>query len=364
MKKILIFSTLKSQVIFEDSRTIIQSEPIHPYIGLLWSNLIVENGYSVDYLNTTNHIKSKKNNFFYNYIFLPKYYSTIILHSTSGLGKATLIKIFNWKVNIIFYSLSKINPSGNYLHILLRKIVAFCDIFFSDHIVYGLSQLIKVAPLKWFKKKSTYFPFLTDYDFFQSALNMSKGLNGIYENFILVVGDITRDDEYVYHELSTITIPVIRVTRDLKVINVVDKLLNIQRGDLVLRGISFEELADLYNRAKCCIVASKFDNWQPGGITSIAEALACNGICICNSSGEIEAEFDYLVTTNHVNNPLFYYRYPETGALKNALSDVLKLSDDNISTARKNSNLFAGDLLNFNKSGKKKLNELIRMYFK
>ena len=42
MKQVLIFSTLKSQVNYNDNINITQTEPIHPYVGVLWSNLIKE----------------------------------------------------------------------------------------------------------------------------------------------------------------------------------------------------------------------------------------------------------------------------------------------------------------------------------
>lgn len=364
MKKVLVFSTLKSQVNFNDNSSITQIEPIHPYIGNLWSNIIKNNNNIVDYLNTTKYIKYKKHNFFYKYLFLPKSYSTIIVHSTSGLGKAALIKIFNRKVNVVYYSLSKINPSGNYIQVLLRKLMLFIDISLSDHIVYGLNHLTNIIPLNWFNKKRTYFPFLTDYNFFQSVITDSIDLKINYNNFILIVGDITRDDKFVYDELSDVKMPIIRITRDPVVINTVDALINKKRGDLILSGVSFVELANFYNKARCCIVASKYDDWQPGGITSIAEALACNGICICNSGGEIESEFKFLSIDSNISNPLIYYKYPEKDSLRKVISEFNDLSNEAIQALRIKSNIFSNKALNFNIKGMQLLNQIIIKHIK
>ena len=364
MKKVLIFSSLKSQVNYNDNSNITQTEPIHPYIGVLWSKIIKDNNYIVDYLNTTNFNKLLKFPFLFKYFFLPRNYSTVIVHSTSGLGKATLIKLLNWKVNIIYYSLSKINPKGNIIQVFLRKMLFFTDILFSNHIIYGLHHLKTNIPLKWFKGKCTYFPFLTDYNFFQSSISESFKLKIDYNDFILIVGDITRDDEFVYNELLLVDLPIVRITRDPEVIKNVEKLININRGDVILSGVSFLELANFYNKARCCIVASKYDNWQPGGITSIAEALACNGICICNSGGEIESEFNFLSTKNNINNSVIYYNYPENGALRNVISEFLNLSNNEIQKMRINSNNFSNIALNFNIQGVHLLNQIINQNIK
>lgn len=364
MKKILIFSSLKSQINFNDNSNITQKEPIHPYIGLLWSKIIKDNDCIVDYLNTTPFIRYKKYNFFYKYIFLPRNYTTIIVHSTSGLGKASIIKCFNWKVNVVYYSLSKINPNGYYIQVWLRKLMFFTDILLSDHIIYGLNKLKTIMPLNFVNRKSTYFPFLTDYNFFQSAIIDSFDCNINHNDFILIVGDITRDDRFVYDELSLEKRPIVRITRDLEVVKTVEKLINKNRGDIILSGVSFLELANYYNKARFCIVASKYDDWQPGGITSLAEALACNGICICNAGGEIESEFNFLSLDSMTINPLLYYNYPIKGSLRSVVSEFNNLTKDEIEQIKFNSNNFSKKLLNFNTKGLHLLNRIIINHIK
>ncbi len=360
MKGILIYTTLKSQVNFEDTSDKRQIEPIHPYMGILWTKIIESAGFKVDYLNTSDFANGANINSFKSIIFLPKNYSTIIIHSTSGLGKASLIRLFNWKLNIIFYSLSKINPSGNILQRYLRKLLSITDLLSSNHIVYGMYDLF--PNINNINKSATYFPFFTDFNYFQSLLSNSSEIRN--DNFILVVGDVTRDDEYVFRELSDVLQPIIRITRDPKVIEIVEKLINKSRGDLILSGVSFFELANLYNRASCCIVASKFDNWQPGGITSIAEALACNGICICNAGGEIESEFNFLSEINNIENPLLYFDYPQKNGLKNKVLRHLQTPSNQITVMKNKSKLFSSTALNFNSTGSKIMNKLILNKFK
>ena len=364
MKQVLVFSTLKSQINYHDNYSITQTEPIHPYIGVLWSNIIKKNKVKIDYLNTTNFTNLKKYNFFYKYLFLPRNYSTIIVHSTSGLGKASLIKIFNWNLNIVYYSLSKINPNGNIIQILIRKALFFTDILLSNHIIYGLNHLEYSMPLKLVNKKKTYFPILTDYNFFQSNLYDTYNLKFELNGFFLIVGDITRDDEFIYDELSCFQYPIVRITRDPVVIKNVENLINKNRGDVILSGVSFLDLANFYNKARCCIVASKFDDWQPGGITSIAEALSCNGICVCNSGGEIELEFNSLASENNIENPLIYYNYPSKNSLRKVISDFNNLTEDDIQKIRISSNNFANKSLNFNIKGMNLLNHIINDHIK
>jgi glycosyltransferase involved in cell wall biosynthesis len=360
MKKILIFSNLKSQVNFQNSLHKTKDEPMHPYMGFEWANYLKNKQFIIEYLNNSITSKYKFINLFNKFIFQPKYFSTIIVYSTNGLGIVTMLRLFNWNKNIIFFSLSKINPDGSIFKVLIRKLLFYTDFIFSNHVIVGLNELrIKFNN----SNKITYFPFYIDVNFFQLKLSNFKQ-NIPKRNYILVVGDITRDDDYVYNELKDLMLPIIRVTRDKKVISSIKPLINNNRGDLILSGISFEDLANLYQNSKLCIVASKFDHWQPGGITSINEALACEGICLCNSDGEIEKEFNYLVSNTDFSNPLFYFKYPEKYSLKNKVFDILNKTEIEIVNLKNNSSQFAFENLNMNTIGTSKLDFLIQNYFK
>jgi hypothetical protein len=146
--------------------------------------------------------------------------------------------------------------------------------------------------------------------------------------------------------------------------DILDNLINRDRGDLILSGISFEELASLYSNSKLGIIASKFDHWQPGGITSIVESLACNAISLCNSGGEIEKEFSHLTFSSKYSDPLFYFNYPEKGSLKKNVIDLLNKSEEDLSKLKSNSCEFACEVLNMNTIGISKLESLIRNFLK
>ena len=66
--KVLVFSTLKSQVTYKDDTNINTEEPIHPYLGKRWTNLLSNNSNKIDYLNS---VDSKIKSFFHRYFILP-----------------------------------------------------------------------------------------------------------------------------------------------------------------------------------------------------------------------------------------------------------------------------------------------------
>jgi hypothetical protein len=358
MKKVLIFNKLKSQINFQDLVGKSQDEPLHPYMGIKWAQILINLGFKVEYLNYYNKSSNKIINFIIKFFQVPKRFSTIVVYSTNGLGNVTLLRLFNWNVNIVYFSLSKINPDGNIIKLLFRKIFAYTDNLCSNHIVVGLNVL---NDHKF--KNITYFPFFSDVNYFNEKVNNSRAHFEYKGEFILIVGDITRDDSFVYSELSELTIPIIRITRDKSLISKLNNIINIRRGDVILSGISFEQLALFYKYSKLCIVASRYDHWQPGGITSIVEALACKGICLCNSGGEIEKEFNFLCDNSNVNNPLFYFDYPQKNSLKDIVVQLLNKPENELNELKVKSFNFSNQVLNLNTYGIPKLHDLINNHF-
>lgn len=358
MKKVLIFNRLKSQTNFQDLVSKSHDEPMHPYMGLKWAQTLINHGFIVEHLKYYNKSSFKLINFFNKYFQVPKMFSTIVVYSTNGLGNVTLLRLFNWKVNIVYFSLSKINPDGNIIKLMFRKIFAYTDYLCSNHIVVGLNGLNDTK-----SNKITYFPFYSDLNYFNHKINNSNTYFEYTGDFVLIVGDITRDDSFVYRELSELKIPIIRITRDKSLIADLNKIINIRRGDLVLSGISFEQLALFYKHSKLCIIASRYDHWQPGGITSIVEALACSGICLCNSGGEIEKEFNFLSDNAGVNNPLFYFDYPQQNSLKDVVFQLLNKPKNELDELKVKSFKFSNHVLNIKSYGIPKLHVLLDNHF-
>lgn len=362
---ILVFSKLKSQVNFEDTEKIKLDEPLHPYVGYNWSLSIRELGFIVEYLNSKRSEGSARSLFldwFYNYLKLPSSYNILVVHSTNGLLRTTILRLFNLNKEIIYYYLSLPNPDGGKVKKIIRRICVFFDCLSASKVVYGLDCLINEFPLNSFSSKAIYFPFYVDFNFFQRQLEIDQSNLEWPIKFVLIVGDITRDDDYVYKELKHITIPVIRITRDLIVVERVRNLFNESRGDLVLTGISFNELAHLYRNSLCCITASKYDHWQPGGITSMVESFACGGICISNSNGQIQSEFNFLSQRHNFEDPTIYYSYPKSGELVKIINYLDKLGDDSISIMKNKSQKFAYTCFNFNSVGEIELSKLFNEY--
>lgn len=359
MKKVLIFNKLKSQTNFQDVILETLDEPMHPYMGFKWANILTNSGLKVEYLNKYLTGKHKIINFLIKYFTLPKKFSTIVVYSTNGLGNVALLRLLNWKVNIVFFSLSKLNPDGGTLKSTLRKILFLLDNISSNQIIVGLNELNGYFATF---KNVNYFPFYSDVKYFRDKINNAKKDFGFIKKYILIVGDITRDDFFVYNELADLDIPIVRITRDKNVISNLNDLIKKERGDVILSCISFEQLSMFYKYSEMCIVASKYDHWQPGGITSIVEALSCEGICVCNSGGEIEKEFNYLCTISNHDNPLLYFDYPNKNSLKNVVIKLLNSSSDEKINMKLNSLNFSNQVLNINTHGISKLNELINIF--
>jgi hypothetical protein len=364
-KKVLVFSDLKSQVDYKSKCFLDHEEPFHPYIGLRWANFLQTGGFDIYYLNNENLLLIKSTNSFiklyHTYRRIPKSFSTVVVHSTSGLGKAALLRIFNWRLNIIFFSLSKINPDGGIGKYFVRRFIHYLDLSASNAVVFGLKTLIgKRSKVE----QKLYLPFYVDINFFKSIIESSNKNYIINSKYLLIVGDITRDDRYAYSELDDLDIPIIRVSRDVRVIDIAKTYYNPVRGDKIISGVSFAELANLYRNSVCCIIASKYDYWQPGGITSIVEALACSSICVANAGGEIETEFYALSALNKVPDPIEYYRYPEKGALRNKVLSILNLSEEESLNKKNKSLSYAIHCLNLNEKGLIYFKNEILPYFK
>lgn len=358
MEKILIFTKLKSQVNYRDQIALSNDEPFHPYMGIKWSNYLKEFGFEVCYLNEVEDrlFLHKKNpdGFIAKYVRAPREFTTVIVYSTSGLGKALLLRIFNWRLKVVYFHLSEFNPDGGIFKRTLRCIIQKLDMRSSNRIFFGLNAL---AGYKINLKIGTYYPFFVDINYFQGLLKFNQNKNQIDFRFLLIVGDITRDDYYTYSELSNFNIPVVRVTRDKKVSENAKKLYHPERGDIILSGVSFSELAELYSKSLGCIIASKFDSWQPGGITSLVEALACRGICIANAGGCIESEFRFLSKSHGLGDPVLYYRYPKSGALKSKIEELISFNDEELNKRKSASLSFVKKCLNLNTKGLVFINE-------
>jgi hypothetical protein len=143
------------------------------------------------------------------------------------------------------------------------------------------------------KSRVFYAPTSVDAGFYDPALaapeHAPAGLTG--QSFVLAVGDSSRDDTLLYRAIEKLGIPLVRVTRDVRVAARVEPLRNAVRGDLVLNRVSFAQLRWLYTNARCCVITSSLDQWQAAGSTALTESSACGTPCVVQGGGCLEAEF-------------------------------------------------------------------------
>ena len=138
-------------------------------------------------------------------------------------------------------------------------------------------------------------PVTVDMDFFCSiGSDASAEQMELPDKFYLVVGDYTRDDSFIYQALQGEPIPILRISRDPSIAQLVATIQKSSRGDRILSKVSFGLLARLYREAAVSIFVSRFDGWQPAGATSLSECLGCGGIAIAEGGGVIEADFGNL----------------------------------------------------------------------
>lgn len=339
--KLLVLSVLRSQIDYSEVKQDVLNEPRHPYNGKGWAYSIIESRWDVEFINQVEEKESRISRIFfrgqikmlYKALIISNRYDAVIAYSTNGQGWLTLLRLFRKKPALILYYLSRTNPDGNKLKASLRRWLSAKDCKSADKIIYGLADLRDRYPLTALahKNNSLYVPFCVDNSFFNQLKEKQpvkhSDIPGLPTQYILVTGDITRDDEYLYSDLKNGTLPIIRVSRDPIVIARALRHYDPTRGDLVLSKISFEELAFLYSSSTVCIAVSSYDHWQPGGITAIAEALSCGAICLANSGGCLEWEFTALSKEHDMNCPVDFFEYPKPGALRKKLEDVIVLSN-------------------------------------
>jgi glycosyltransferase involved in cell wall biosynthesis len=128
-------------------------------------------------------------------------------------------------------------------------------------------------------KKVAWIPFASDASWWtpkipDRAILGNHGIN--FHNFILVMGDVDRDENVTLRALGKFNIPILRVTRDKKTAELSRKAFadeKVTNGE-VYRNVSYELLRELYRAAKVVVVPAK-GYLHPAGMTSMTEAMCC-----------------------------------------------------------------------------------------
>ena len=106
------------------------------------------------------------------------------------------------------------------------------------------------------------------------ALLASHGIG--YRDYILIMGDVDRDEKTTLKALSDLNRPILRVTRESQTALIARRAFreaDIAQGD-VLVNVPFEVLRELYRSARVVVVPAR-SSVHPAGMTSLTEAMSC-----------------------------------------------------------------------------------------
>lgn len=133
--------------------------------------------------------------------------------------------------------------------------------------------------LRSYNTNTLWVPFASDVSWWTPGLPNYAYLSshGIgYRDYVLVMGDVYRDEATSLKALRDLEQPILRVTRNLQTASAARaafKEFNIKHGD-VLVNVSFELLREIYRGARAVLIPAK-SSLYPAGMTSLTEAMSC-----------------------------------------------------------------------------------------
>src|SRR3972149_3940106 len=207
-----------------------RDEPKHPHTNIHLAERLQQCGAQVFFSNRTDSRISEIISWLSAWKF-----DVVLAYSTMGAVLTRILKINpGHRPAVVLIILSFPNPEGPKWRVSLR--CAFIDkaVTKADAVICGLKELAEIFVQRGLidNVKVFYSPTGVDTDFYDPRLvrkyDSVEGLSG--KSFILLVGDSSRDDEFIYTALKECPIPLVRVTRDISVINNVRGLMNERRG--------------------------------------------------------------------------------------------------------------------------------------
>jgi glycosyltransferase involved in cell wall biosynthesis len=260
-------------------------------------------------------------------------FDVILAYSTMGAAMTELLHALpRRRPAIVLFMLANPNPNGSRRRVALRRFLVERAVSKADAVVCGLNELAEafVRRKTCGSERMFYAPTGIDTDFYDPARVESSDWvepsTISRRSFVLSVGDSSRDDQSMYHSVRDSPVPVIRVTRDQAVVSRVQPLMNKQRGDLILTGISFRQLRWLYVHCSVFIMASRLDDWQAAGSTALTEAMACGALCICTGGGCLEREWRHLAMEANTNCPVQFYQPLDVEGLHTVFHKTINLT--------------------------------------
>lgn len=149
---------------------------------------------------------------------------------------------------------------------------------FSAEGVVAISKY-QADSLRAFNSKVAWIPFAADLNWWTPALPNrllleSQGIH--FQDYILIMGDVDRDERTTLSALSDLNHPILRVTRESKTAldaRLAFRELNIKQWDILV-SVPYELLRELYRGARVVVVPAR-STIHPAGMTSLTEAMSC-----------------------------------------------------------------------------------------
>src|SRR4030042_778466 len=92
---------------------------------------------------------------------------------------------------------------------------------------------------------------------------------------------------------------------------------------MLFERVSFQDLRWFYANCSVALFAGD-DKWEPAGITSLMEALACGALCVCNAGGYIEKELRGLAAARNFVQPVQFYEWNNRLSLVSSVQKILR----------------------------------------
>lgn len=310
-------------------------EPRHPFGYAHIASMLEGAGFDVSFINEVDLAATNESHtaMVRAVVRTASAFDAVICYSTTGTVIASLLSLRLRRPRVVVYLQSQINPGGAFPKRLLRRLTWRWAVANADAVVSVLWDVTEEIRRRHPRRahRVFYSPVGADTKFFDPALANVKpqleNLNVASKQFLLVVGDYTRDDAFIFESLQNRKVPIVRITRDQGVYERVGSLLQLHRrsDDVLLRGVSFADLRWLYANATAVLFAAD-DSWEPAGITALTEALATGAVCIANAGGCIEREMHHLAEEHRGALPLMFYPYNHRAAFAEAVDRCVQMS--------------------------------------
>ena len=157
--------------------------------------------------------------------------------------------------------------------------------------------------IRYYNKGAVCVPFASDINWWTPkiadySLLQKYAIN--FRDYVLIMGDVNRDEETTARAIKGLNYPILRVTRDPKTVRKAEHVwltLGIKNGR-ILEKVPFKVLREIYRGARVVIIPARSE-MHPAGMTSMTEAMGCARPVIIPSGltteGYVQNEIDAFV---------------------------------------------------------------------